>query len=168
MPQPLAPAAELTLADLAGSPKFPSFGGAGGRDSDAHYASPKVLAYKPAQNILAASAAQSVHIAEIGTPVVDASGARAAPPGRARAPARPPSPAPARVFLCAARHMQPDAGRTRLPRARARVLLSRRRRLAELEHNVLCRGPGAPDRAQGRLCGQVLGRCVSSRVQAIL
>jgi len=122
MPQPLAPAAELTLADLAGSPKFPSFGGAGGRDSDAHYASPQVLAYKPAQNILAASAAQSVHIAEIGTPVVDASGARAAPPGRARAPARPPSPAPARVFLCAARHMQPDAGRTAAAaRARARA-----------------------------------------------
>jgi hypothetical protein len=66
----------LTLAELEGgaSPTFPSFGGGSGRAGDAAqhgpwFASPKLLAYKPAQNVIASSAAQSVHISDLGTPV---------------------------------------------------------------------------------------------------
>lgn len=66
----------LTLAELEGgaSPTFPSFGGMSGRAGDATqhgawFASPKLLAYKPAQNVIASSAAQSVHISDLGTPV---------------------------------------------------------------------------------------------------
>ena len=65
----------LTLAELEGgaSPTFPSFGGGSVRAGDAvqhgaWFVSPKLLAYKPAQNVIASSAAQSVHISDLGTP----------------------------------------------------------------------------------------------------